>query len=313
MVMIILKTIGGNTETFKAPLRLIIQSDREAPSDGLEAEFIVSGSIPQLLSVRVLKDEYELFSGEIDEQREITRSGITRLIIRARSIESILLDNEAMPQTYQLPSFGLIFERHFRQLGFSDYIADDKSYNGELVISKGMSEWNVLSDFCTQFSGTKPFITSDGIIDISGQNVPDEIFISRSCMLSKTKKYSRCSLISDIMTRTYPAGSYNMDVKSNKAKGLSVKRKRYLNIVGIKNTGVLSVRDMIKKRDNAYESIELLCSGTIVCRPGDIIKSEGEDSLFSAVGVQYSFIKGIETTRITAEVYQDVDQQKYEK
>lgn len=104
-----------------------------------------------------------------------------------------------------------------------------------------------------------------------------------------------------------------MDIKSRKAEDLSIKRKRYLNIVGMKKNGVNSVRNMINRSEESYESVEMLCSGFIGCRPGDIINTEGENSLFKTVSVQYSFIKGTITTRITAEVHSNVDQQKHQK
>ena len=308
MVKALLTDIKGNTHILEDPLSLYIIKDRDAPADGFYGKFISEKKLPELKRIEIIRSSDSIFSGYIDEQSQIKNGNGTFITIRARSIESVLLDNEAFPQTYHLPSFGLIFERHFRPLGFTDFTGSSESFNGELIITKGMSEWAVLSKFCDQFIGCKPNISSDGIIDISGRLIPREILLTQKNIRYFKHTISRRSVISDICARTYPSGSYDMHFKSSTAAKTGIKRQRYLNIVGTNIRGTDAVRTMINKSDCSYQKMEMVYSGFINCDPDDIIKIHGDRMSYRIKEIQYNIKNGSEEMNIFTEVNISVDQ-----
>lgn len=73
------------------------------------------------------------------------------LEIAARSMAALLLDNEAIPQTYAYPSLPLLFERHGKPYGFTEWEGEPSGFSVPFTITKGMSEWEVLSLFCSRY------------------------------------------------------------------------------------------------------------------------------------------------------------------
>lgn len=296
--------ISGKSTQFRFPVRAGIISSYDAPADSLSAVFAAEGKIPLLKTIVVSSGSRIIFSGEIDEQTETVSSGRHLLELRARSRESILLDNEARPQTYCMPSMPLLMKRHFEALGFEGFIGTEKAFNGELNITKGMSEWEVLDCFCRKFVGTVPRLTVDGIIDISGEDNGELILIGNEArLLSSVRHRKRHVLMSELFVRTHIRGDYDMKINDSLAQSCKVARRRYVNAVRT----MASAKKIIESADNAFESYENLYSGCIICRPGDKIRSSSDSRIMRVREVRYLRDSSGEKTRIFAEVTGNVD------
>ena len=302
MLKYILTDIKGKVTSFSKPLNMTIISSSGAPADSFSGVFAVSGRIPEILSVKVMNGAEMIFFGYVDEQTEIAEGGGSFLEIKARSIESILLDNEALPQTYCLPSMSYIFERHFRPLGFHKYIGSNQSYNGELMIRKGMSQWDVLENFCEKFVKVKPYVSADGVIDISGVVKNGSVFLGRKNIISVRKSLKRSAVISDIYARTYNAGGYDTHMKSKEADGRSIRRVRYVNAVNSKGKTVPYVQNIIDRTDKSYENYIIDNAGIISCGVGDELTVEGMKSKLKIKELHFVLNTKGEYTRIYAEV-----------
>lgn len=89
-----------------------------------------------------------LFSGRPDEAAVTEDADGRRLKLIARSIGAVLLDNEALPQTYTTGlSLTELFDEHIRPYGFSTLITDFDVFFNQYQILKGTSEWEALSNF----------------------------------------------------------------------------------------------------------------------------------------------------------------------
>ncbi len=295
--------LNGSVTSFQYPLYADIIFSQDAPAAGLRAVFAVSGKIPGLLSADVFDGDILIFRGFIDEQLEYSDKNGCRLEIRARSIEALLLDNEARPQTYFMPSMPLLMERHFSKYGFDHFIGSQSAAAGRLSITKGMSEWDVLDSFCRNFLGTCPAVTPEGVIDISGNNRSEDVFISKNCpVISATKKLSRKNLVSDLFARTYSAGGYEMHLDSSLAKLNKVKKTRFVNAVDSNGKSVETVRRLMKKTEDSFECYELVFHGIVRCRPGDVLTVEGFPNPMTVTGMHYVRNNRGDITRIYAEV-----------
>ena len=312
MPEIILTDINNNKMIFNHPLKVSITRSYDAPADAAITELLAKGSFKEIAALEIMDGTESLFYGIVDEQTERESGSSRKVVLKARSLEALLLDNEAQPQTYCLPSFGILFERHFRELGFTGFEADDKIYNGELVISKGMSQWDVLSDFCKRFSGTVPVITREGIIDIKNRKDQRQIIVGKDRIADLVKKYRRCEMISEIRVRSCSSGGYDMLISGEKAKSIGVKRRRYVNISGSRTSNVDDIRKLKDRTEKAYETIELTYSGLINADKDDRLSVEGckNDYIIKEISILKDS-KGTRT-KIFAEVYsKNVDKQEY--
>ena len=147
MLKYILTDTSGIVTGLSEPVSMNLVSSSDAPADSLRITFALSGDIPVVYSVRVQNGGDTVFFGYADEQTETVCGSGVLLTVKARSLAAVLLDNEACPQVYCLPTMEMLFQRHFRPLGFEGYTGGDRVCRGDLVISKGMSEWQVLSRF----------------------------------------------------------------------------------------------------------------------------------------------------------------------
>lgn len=302
MLKYILKDIHGKETSLKNPLKVSFVSSYDAPADRLTAVFAVSENIQPLMSVEVLDRTERIFFGYVDTQTdEQTINGMI-LTISARSQACILLDNEALPQTYCMVSMLDLMERHFSPLGFTHFKGTSKTFDDEFVISKGMSEWAVLSEFCKKFTGTSPKIDCNGIIDISGENDGKAVYISSDRCISKKHTLKRHLLISEIMVRAETASGYIMPFKDDFADSLGIKKRRYLNAVDSKNLSPLSAGKILENADNHYEQITLNVSECVLCTVGTELIVDNEDKKYIIKEIQYSLSDSGEHTRIYAEV-----------
>lgn len=293
-----IKDINGSETQLKYPLSVILISSDDAPADSLKAVFAVCGSIPELASVIIENGKERVFNGLVDTQTEEETSDGILLTITARSLECILLDNEALPQTYCMPSMPLIMERHLAPLGFTEYIGESKSFNGEMIISKGMSEWAVLEMFCRRFMETTPKIDCYGIIDITENDSDEVIYLSEKRCISKKRILKRSNLISDIAARTYIAGGYEMMLENETAKALGVKRKRYVNSIDSESRTVLTAKKMLSDSNNSYEEIVAEYSGCILCSVGATAVLGNDSKKMKVKEIRYSLNSSGEKTQL---------------
>ena len=293
--------IAGHLTILQKPVYADIVFSADAPAAGMRAVFTVEGNIPQLYGAEVFDGETLLFCGLIDEQSEKTDRNGKTLEIRARSREALLLDNEAAPQIYFMPSMPLLMERHFSRYGFTRFVGESKAFNGRLTVAKGMSEWELLSEFCWKFLRTVPYITIDGTIDISGQDHSSSIYLGRP-LLSVTKKYRRSCLFSELHARTYSAGGYEMPFFSSLAEKNKVQRIRYVNAVDSTGKTIEDVQNLLSDSESAFETYELSADGIVCCCVGDTLRTMELAQPLHITEIHYIRNSTGEKTRIYAEV-----------
>ena len=299
----ILTDINDIETSFKNPISMSIVSSEDAPADSFKAIFAVSGKIPEIYSVKVLKGGEVIFFGFVDEQIETFADNGILIEIRARGPASVLLDNEAMPQTYCMPTMKILYERHFRPLGFKGVKGGEKAFPGDLVISKGMSEWQVLSNYCEKFCKSKPVIRDDLVIETGENYQPDMIYIGENSPIIKmSRTINRGAPISDIYARTYIAGGYDMYFQNEMAKNHKINRRRYFNCADSKYKSILYADNIIKSTNRKYESYFIDISGILGCKVRDRLQIKNKRGEMRINELHYILDSSGEHTRIYAEV-----------
>lgn len=224
-------TPQGNSIALSPPVSVKLIRGEDAPADGFTGVFPLEKSPGNLTGIRIYDQKQQLcFDGIVDEQKESCAEE-RKLTLIARSRAALLLDNEAMPQTYNMPSLKTIFSRHVQPYGFQDYVGEDKAFSGELVITKGMSEWQAAEEFCTRFLKIKPRIIGD-TFDASGEKPQGKVTFDNAggtAYSSIVMDYQYYHMLSELMTKSGSNGVYNLAAQSENAALLGIQRKRYLS------------------------------------------------------------------------------------
>lgn len=279
------KTAQGMKVVLEKPLSVRINQEEDTPADDLTAEFPLTSILPPLAFIYVQAEGGGMvFSGIVDEQIvQYTARGAV-CILKARSLAALLLDNEALPQTYYMPSMPVLFKRHIQPYGFTGFTGSKAAFSAKLQITKGMSEWGVLALFCKEFLGTVPRIAAQGVVDVSGQIQPETVLFSNSggvqysCMRESRKRYK---LLSEVMVRAGKDGSYSTRTADEEAVSQMVLRRRYLNAAEDTRKPAVCGESMLREaRRKAYE-ITLDCPGEDA--PGVGARAVLEDKMLGRV------------------------------
>jgi hypothetical protein len=96
--------IGPNGDIkLPVPIRIRLDRDADAPADAFEGVFPCSAGFQPITNLKIFDSQGNVcFDGIVDEQENSLTNKV--LTLTARSRAALLLDNEAMPQTYASPS-----------------------------------------------------------------------------------------------------------------------------------------------------------------------------------------------------------------
>lgn len=193
----LLEDISGKNVEIYTPITAKININYLVPADDLVVTFNYDKELPELKKIYAYSEDVLMFEGFIDEQKVICDNRGVLLEISARSRVSLLLDNEAFPQTYNKPSLSTIFSRHIEPYGFTKYYGDTTSFADQFIVSKGMSEWDVLKKFCNTYLGVNPVFMRDGSLNATGSQIRD----TKRILISNSKNGLKYNDISKIINR----------------------------------------------------------------------------------------------------------------
>lgn len=260
-------TAAGVPIDLGLPLQIKINRASDAPADDLTVVLVRSGELPPLRSVKVTEGERLLFWGWVDEQTEqVTQSGATHTLV-ARSRAALLLDSQAIPQTYQSPPFSVVFARHAQPYGISAFrVPVGGGYIGELVVRSGMSDWQVLAECCERMWHTNPRITPEGLLLVEPQTAEQAVFCNTGAgvpYLSIEKRRKPYVLLGEVLVQSPKDGKYTPVARDIEAQRLGLIRRRCLSAASSQNPEAV----LRTARQNEWE-ITLVCPGWPPLLPG---------------------------------------------
>lgn len=266
------KAVSGQKVELKNPVSLLFDSEDGAPADSLFASFALDAPPPELCEVTAFDDDgVRFFAGVVDEQTQSAGGDGALFSIAARGYAALLLDNEALPQTYQLPSLKLLYARHAAPYGFAGVKGNLSAYTGKLQVNKGMSEWGVLSAFCRDYLKVTPVVTMDMVFDATGNKEgARRVFGAGGIpVLSAEASMKRCEEISEVYVRAGRDGGYKTLVKNPGALLRGVKRRRYVNAGESTVTPVSFGSRLISEGEKKAFSLTLVCPGFVKAQVHD--------------------------------------------
>lgn len=288
-----------------APLSLCINREEGAPADDMTAIFAYTALLPELTEIIVTEGEEIVFRGIVDEQSLICTGNEKALQISARSMAALLLDNEARPQSYDRPGAADIFRRHILPMGLTKYCCGKKERPARFEITKGMSQWQVLSLFCRSCLDSVPVVTPEGFVLMCGYERGKEplCFGGKKgySYIEACIKIKRCKRLSRIFVKTSAGQGYDMIIEDREALRGGVKRERFLNASNPVSTPVSGADAMLENGRKQSLEITLACPGRMTAALGRAAQVEANGVKYNNLyvgGLQYKLLSGAETTTL---------------
>ena len=253
----------GRSLQLPAPLSMTIRMEEDVPADDLYAVFPQVGC-GELCAITVYDADKIVFTGIIDEEEHISSSSGRYLRISARSLAALLLDNEAPPCNYDHPSARLLFERHVEDYGIKAGDTDDAVCFGELNITKGMSQWSVISAFSGACYSGSPRVSADGVLYLKGLPSGGEVIFGKGGVryTEITDCRRRCEELSRVNVKIEAGGGYGYPVNNDDALRRGIRRERYLN--AMLDTRVFKTAEtMLNKSRDKSHYWQLKCPGRL--------------------------------------------------
>ena len=270
MLRVVFTDTAGREHLFFRPLSMTIRMDENVPADDFSGVFAYSG-VGELAGVCIYDDEKKVFAGIVDEQESILSPDGRVLRVCARSLAAHLLDNEAMPQSYDHPSASLIYERHIKPYGIAWQDSDDATFFGELAVTKGMSQWTVLKSFCSACYSSSPRVTADGKLRMKGAGSEQTVIFSDGAggiaytELRECRK--RCEEISRVNIKVSDDAGYRYLLDNSGAISRGIRRERYLNAV-LEKTPMTCADAMLANAAAASYEVRLVCPDRLLYSVG---------------------------------------------
>lgn len=255
MLSFVAEDIRGHEIIMPRALRVTINMDEDVPADDLYVLFPYIETL-ELKGISVYDRSRLIFVGVIDEEERIVNSSGEFLRISARSPAALLLDNEAVPESYDHPSARLIYERHARPYGISAGDVDDAVYFGEQVVTKGTSRWTALRNFCNACYSGSPRISSVGALYMKGAPSAGRTVFSDSGdghpYTALRESVRRCEEISAVNVKVSSDEGYTYTVANDDARSRGIRRERCVNAL-LTDTPLKCADSMIESgRRKAY-------------------------------------------------------------
>lgn len=297
-------TAEGERHSLPHPVSVTLSRDMYTPADSLIAVF-PSILKEEVSSVAVYEGESEIFSGIADEQITVVGGDVKTKLV-CRSTAALLLDNEAYPQTFTDISAGLIFKRYAKPLGFTHFTGEDRTVRGEFRVSKGMSCWQVVEDFCKKAYGTFPLVRGWCVNMEGGKSAGELVFSNDGAGFPYTGlEYNRlrCRLISQVRVKTSQGGEYSSFVEDAEARAQGVVRERFVNAADLSSKTLADADRLIatarQKSETLTLTVPFAMTDVLTCSAAVCDSTAGEHRDFQVTGVRYSLSKKGESTRLT--------------
>lgn len=244
------------------PVEMVLSYDRDAPADQLKATFPADGLWENLVQVVVYEGGYPVFRGVVDEQNTRLSDRGVQVELVCRSMEALLLDNEACPGSVNDPSLKNLCAKFLEPLGFTRIEGPEDVIKGVLEIEKGVSCWQVLAGFCRRWPGITPYVDRDGVLRCEEIEEREEL-VTQVLWAEISRK--PCKEISEIFQQSF-RGVY--DTRYREPSALAVRRRYVSNQSGV------NPRDMLAEAREAGYRVTLECGGVVWPARGRLITAD---------------------------------------
>lgn len=278
MLSIFIVDTDGKIKESEQVVSVVLNSESDVPADDLTVTLLYEESLCKNADMLLAYSEDKLmFKGKIDEIVNLVsnRQRVTK--ISARSLASLLLDNEAEPIACYMPSAGYIFRQYAKPYGITADVEDDSAYAGLFRIEKGMSRWQVIESFCKLKYDSVPTVTGNGRLFLNGCTNDKRLVFGNGGIRFESLRESikRCELISEVKLKMDINSSYTSHIKNTNPDCEGIDRVRYVNATA-DNTTLKTADKIISNSNYAAYCITLECAGCLIDAVGCLAEIDDE-------------------------------------
>lgn len=255
--------IYDNELTVTDVISLDINIEEDVPADDMRAKFSYF-ECDELKSVVVYSDEQVVFTGVVDEQQVIKDIKGEYVKVVARSLASLLLDNESMPVGYTNPGTNLMLRRHLSPFGLKLKSDSERAFYGIQLVLKGDSNYKTVQDFSKKVYGGNPRVNEKGELCFPEKSESAPLVFCDSGQginyFSYQKNIRRCDEISSVKIKLMGQPDYSAEVVNKNAKSRGIMRQRYLDAYKTDTPAVYAQKMIDNSKKKAFV-LTLSCMG----------------------------------------------------
>ena len=310
-----LRCYGVDTQSrvhsLPALCRLRISSGADTPADSLR--LLLYGLYEEeFTGVYVYSNEKLVFSAVVDEQiAKVDDNSTTELICRSRA--GVLLDNEARPRNFVNPSCEVLFRAFAQPLGFDRFEGENKAFQGEYSVSKGVSCYEVLDTFSKSVYG-KPLKVTDDAVCFGFKNEGSELYFSDDGKGLPFTDFTHTRLrhrqISKIHLKLKEGEDYTAWIQDENAENIGIIRQRYMDVSYKSGQSVTDAKDAINKGIARSREISLVYPGVLT----DVVSSPAKVRVqgrvyegYEVKNLEYTYDNDTSQTRLTLSRKENMD------
>lgn len=275
MLKIRLTSLDGRSYETERVQRLEFSDRLDTPAQSVTVLIPSPRRMGELVRIGVLWDGETLFDGAVDEQEWQVSGTEDVLEISARSAGGALLDNEAIPVTYNCPCLEDLYKLHLKPYGVRGCVGSDARCATYYPVRAGESEWDVIRQFCIGVLGVLPRLTEQLVLDASGEPSGRTVLFSNTRpgaqrYTSLAVRHVRSGVIGEIAYQSGWEGSYACRARSVSAGERAITTRQVVNLstaADWEKNSALSRRFLASEWGS--EELILKTPGFVRCRPGD--------------------------------------------
>lgn len=231
--------------------------------DSLCFYFKSANFIDEINRVVAFDGDNLIFNGYCDCQKRIDTQNGYENYIYARSSACVLVDNEALPFTYNCPTSKQLWFSLAKDLGF-EYKLPDVSSTDKYEVSKGNSCFGAIRQFVEFKTGKIMYVSPKNELKCFEKS--DDIkSLNTYRILSSTASINRSEPLSKLcVKKTSDQTSYSLKLWAGVCDEIGIERVQYLNLQSLPQwQREYSALNNLKSSFDSYKTLEIKASGFI--------------------------------------------------
>lgn len=213
---ILKKSCGETVEVNEKPLEIYYEVKRSEPFDTLKLKFAADPKLKTGDYLSCFSGDRDVWSGRVTKRSLRKKNGLAEYFISACSEGYELARCEAVPAVYEKPTFRDIVAIYVSPHNIKACESLTQC-GGEFTVKSGMSEWNVIENFCGDVMGTVPYIDGGGVLR-SGEILPDK-YVLLSGIISAELTQNGEQAVKTIFYKPNKASDYRYKVHQASERG----------------------------------------------------------------------------------------------
>lgn len=230
-MIFVLTDVLGKEYTVENAVSYELIDEAGASCKGLRLYFETDRGLGEIVCVKAENNGSLVFNGFCDLQKEHRGQSGFEYFIYARSLASILVDNEAEPFEYKNPTAKQLFINNARQFGFKCCLPDIFTKNS-YIVSKGTSCFGAINDFVFMMTGYPVYIDENGSMRVYSEGKAVR-YLDTDSLISQEYIISRSSVISRVDYKINASEGYKYHCMGSIAEQNKIQHSRKINLSGL--------------------------------------------------------------------------------